>query len=116
VHIVPLRDNAFNRCRSNLAWIEATCAGAVVIAPDWEEWRRPGIMNYTDAEGFRRTLRGVMEQYAMGLVKKTDERQEHFNVEMSRAYIEQHLQLDKVNEARWGIINGMIGLNRSKQR
>jgi hypothetical protein len=105
--IAPLRDNAFNRCRSNLAWLEGTAAGAVVIAPDWEEWHRPGVINYTDAEALRRQLRGVMEQYALG-VGANGERAEHSNVAMSRAFIEANLTMKTVNEKRWEILNRMI--------
>ncbi len=110
VQIVPLRDNAFNRCRSNLAWLEATASGAVVIAPDWEEWHRPGIINYSNNEGLARALRGVMESYALGESKAAG-RPEHSNVQMSRVYIEKQLLLSQVNEARWRIINQMIRKN-----
>ena len=94
VHIVPLRNDAFNRCRSNLAWIEATAAGAVVIAPDWPEWHRPGIINYTDAQCFKRELRGVMETFAIGESKAG--RAEHSNVAMSREWIKQNIMLELV--------------------
>jgi len=35
---VALEDSPFNRAKSNCAWIEATCAGAVTVAPQWDEW------------------------------------------------------------------------------
>ncbi len=37
IHIVPLADNPFNRAKSNCAWIEATIAGAVTVAPKFIE-------------------------------------------------------------------------------
>ena len=42
IHIVPLCDIPFNRAKSNNAWLEATSTGAIVVAPDLPEWRRPG--------------------------------------------------------------------------
>lgn len=38
VQIVPLVDNVFNRTKSNIAWIEATYAGANTVGPSWDEW------------------------------------------------------------------------------
>lgn len=45
-HIVPLLEHIFNRVKSNIAWSDATLAGAVCLGPDFEEWQRPGIVNY----------------------------------------------------------------------
>lgn len=39
IHIVPLKDNIFNKCKSNVSMIEGRVAGAAVIAPDWYEWQ-----------------------------------------------------------------------------
>lgn len=53
VHIIPLHNSHFNQAKSNIAWIEATIAGAVCIAPDWYEWRKPGVITYkTEADFF----------------------------------------------------------------
>jgi hypothetical protein len=42
--VVPLVNDAFNRCKSNIAWIEATNAGAVTIAPSYlPEFRGPAM-------------------------------------------------------------------------
>jgi hypothetical protein len=97
LHIVPLQDNPFNRCRSNLAWIEATAAGALVLAPDWEEWQRPGVTTYTDADDFKVKLRQLIEAYkAHGVAGKVQESQE---------YIAKFLTLKALNQQRWEIIN-----------
>jgi hypothetical protein len=48
----PLVDNQFNQAKSNIAWLEATYAGAVTVAPNFPQWRQPGVFNYTDAESF----------------------------------------------------------------
>lgn len=47
VWIVPLADNSFNRAKSNIAWMEALHAGALCVAPDWDEWKKPGCISYT---------------------------------------------------------------------
>lgn len=49
VVMVPLCDTVFNRCKSNIAWLESTWAGALVVAPNWEEWA--GLVYY-DKESF----------------------------------------------------------------
>ncbi len=100
VHIVPLQPNPFNRAKSNVAWLEATGAGAVVIAPDWEEWQRPGIINYKDPGDFERRLRETIEAY--------NGDQPHGAVRDSRRYIEEHLMLPQVNQKRWQILNEML--------
>jgi hypothetical protein len=97
VHIVPLKDFHFNRCKSNIAWIEATCAGAAVLAPDFEEWRRPGVVNYTDPKDFEGKLVGLMESYDNGRM--------HPNVTLSRAYIHDNLGLGQLNRERYAILN-----------
>lgn len=94
IMIVPLEDNAFNRSKSNIAWLEATHAGAVTLAPDFEEWRRPGVTTYTDAEDFREKL----EMLVRGDVDlKTLWRQ-------SRDYILEYLTVQKVNKLRSQIL------------
>ncbi len=46
--VVPLEDNRFNQCKSNIAYIEATMAGANTIAPAaLAEFKRPGIYGMT---------------------------------------------------------------------
>jgi hypothetical protein len=41
-------DEDFNRAKSNCAALEGAYAGAAVLAPDVEEWRRPGISTYSE--------------------------------------------------------------------
>lgn len=52
LHVVPLVDNSFNRCKSNIAALEAIFAGAVPIVPaDFEEFQIPGAMGYSHKDG-----------------------------------------------------------------
>ncbi len=49
--MVPLESNAFNLAKSNIAWIEATYAGAITLAPNMEEWKQPGVSLYNSSKG-----------------------------------------------------------------
>ena len=91
---VPLSDNYFNMCKSNIAWIEATMAGAACIAPDWPEWRRPGIINYKNYEEYLQILTSLPD-----LEKNWKE---------SREFIMENLTLGKVNLMRKEIIQNLI--------
>ena len=46
VVIVPLEDNTFNQCKSNIAWLETARSGAHVIAREWDEWLVPNVQYY----------------------------------------------------------------------
>lgn len=98
VMIVPLDDNPFNRSKSNIAWIEATHAGAVTIAPDFEEWRRPGILNYSTPEEFEKVLEDLLRGHVDG----------NFLWRQSRDFILENLTLPKVNQRRQDIINCLV--------
>jgi glycosyltransferase involved in cell wall biosynthesis len=92
--IVPLHNCPFNHSKSNIAWIESTYAGAVCLAPNFEEWKRPGIVNYTDPEDFGKKL------YAM-TTGKYDLKDLH---RQSWQYISENLLLENVNNKRYELI------------
>lgn len=48
--VVPLRDNPFNRSKSNIAALEAVYAGSIPIVPNWEEWQFDGAIKYDRRE------------------------------------------------------------------
>lgn len=48
IHVVPLVDNAFNRCKSNISWIEGQYAGSVCITPKFMECDDLDAFKYTD--------------------------------------------------------------------
>lgn len=89
---VVLIDNAFNRSRSNIAWIEATISGTVCLAPDWEEWKKPGIINYSTREEF---ISKFIEMNERDLTNYYEE---------SCDYIAENLILEKVNKIRAEIL------------
>lgn len=96
--IVPLKDNLFNHSKSNLAWIEATCAGAITLAPEWPEWQRPGIYHYKDLAGFKNALRNLLDGFPNMNLAIND----------SRKYLREHLTLAKVNEQRWAVLRELV--------
>ncbi len=53
---VPLIPNSLNQAKSNIAWIEATFAGAATIAPAWAEWKKPGVITYSNQEEYEQLL------------------------------------------------------------
>lgn len=60
--VVPLVKNGFNKAKSNIAFLEATFAGSLCIAPDIEEWCVPGCLTYKDPEHFATLLQEVIDE------------------------------------------------------
>jgi hypothetical protein len=94
VHIVTLYERPFNLSKSNIAWIEATISGSVVLAPDWEEWRRPGVVNYTSKEDFKNKLNEMLSE-GYDLTSR---------FEQSKEYVLNNLSLKKINKERIKIL------------
>lgn len=96
--IVPLYDNDFNRTKSNIAWIEATYAGAVCIAPDWPEWQKPGVLLYDSTAEFKRLCELVI-QGEINIQEKVKE---------SWDYIQSSLTLKQINPMREKVIRELL--------
>ncbi len=92
---VPLIDNSLNAAKSNIAWIEATFAGAVTIAPAWSEWKKPGVICYSS-----------FEEYSQLLVAQTDDHGKAWA--QAKDYIENNLKLSVINEMRVDMIMKLI--------
>lgn len=92
---VPLVDNELNRAKSNIAWIEATYAGAVCIAPNWPEWNRPGVICYDTPEDFAALLKTPSQDYAKCWRASMD-------------YINENLLLSYVNQKRKDILYKLV--------
>lgn len=45
-HMHPMVDTWFNRVKSNLCYTDATLAGSVICAPNFPEYKRPGVYNF----------------------------------------------------------------------
>jgi glycosyltransferase involved in cell wall biosynthesis len=98
VMIVPLADQGFNRCKSNIAAIEGAFAGAAVLAPDWEEWRLPGVTTYTDAASFGAELRALLSNEPLASSRAKE----------LWAHVRKNMTLQKANEARIAIVNQLV--------
>jgi len=93
---VPLHDNAFNRAKSNIAYIEGSYAGAVCVVPAW--WNVPGALSYTDgvsfSEAIRVILKGEVDKVAMNKI--------------AWEFVMDCLILSKVNVERLQLINSLL--------
>jgi hypothetical protein len=93
---VPLHDNPFNRCRSNIAYLEATYAGMVCVTPAW--WNLPGAVPYSNPQEYYE---------AMKLCLSGEVDLEASN-RMAWSYIEDCLTLSKVNAQRMILIEELL--------
>lgn len=93
IHFTPLVDCPFNRSKSNISHIEATWAGAVSVAPDFEEWRVPGCVNYKTPEHFAQILENMIEGFDYEAQQK-----------IAWKHIDENLRLSKLNEHRKQIL------------
>ena len=103
--ICPLIDNKFNRSKSNIAWIEASWAGAAVIGPELPEWKRPGIINYKDVTH----LEKIISKVAAGHYDRKE------LIQQSREYIEKNNTLSKVNKKRKDVIHALLAEKKETQ-
>ena len=103
IGMVPLHDSRFNRCKSNIAWLEMTWAGAAVLAPDWEEWKKPGITTYSNSDDFKIGLQSLLQSHPDRLLELN---------KMSWDHIQENFILSKVNHLRMDTIRATLGKNK----
>lgn len=101
VGMIPLSDHRFNRCKSNIAWLEMAWAGAACLVPDWEEWRNPGCVTYRNSQDFKAGL--------MSLIAMKPEQRCELN-RQSWEFIEKNYMLSKVNDIRLHTIEALLGI------
>ena len=100
IQIVPLENRIFNINKSNIAWIEGTYSGAVTIAPNVEEFRKPGVLLYNTPSEFHYLLESCIK----GDIDLQD------NYKASFDYIQENLMLSKVNNIRKQVIGLMYSM------
>lgn len=93
VVMVPLIKSDFNKAISNIAWIEATLAGAVTVALNYIPSFKMDHVAYDSANYFEERLLDIIQNDCTKL---------H---EASVSYIQDNLLLSVVNEKRYEIIN-----------
>lgn len=98
--VFPLEDNTFNRCKSNIAAIEATIAGAVCIAPRYmPEFEKISGVQYLSPSN----LEGVFDLFNLpGMMRAP----EHFDIQKSKV---EELRLSEINKQRAGIAQHITG-------
>lgn len=96
ISIVPLVDNKLNRCKSNIAWQEATLQGAAVLAPNLPEWQVPGVVCYKPGQ-----FQEMLEMLLTGKIDPQD------SLKTSLEYILEDLTLTKINRKRIDILESL---------
>ena len=104
VNIVPLARNDFNLAKSNLAWLEGSAIGAATLAPKWEEWLRPGVVNYDGPHEFSNRLKGLLDKFG----EQDQNSSVLHNVNDSRHCISEEHTLEHINRMRWEILNANL--------
>ena len=104
--IVPLHDSRFNRCKSNIAWLEMTWGGAVVLAPNWEEWQHKGVITYNDQADFKVKLKMLLNKKPHDL--------DQYN-RASWKVIQENFMLSKVNHIRAETINMLVNKKQKQE-
>ena len=94
---VPLVDSLFNRCKSNIAYIEGTFAGAVCLVPEWPEWDLPGAVTYKSPEDYAEKLELLLND-KINIRKK---------VTQAWDYITNNLTLEIVNKKRVELLKNL---------
>jgi hypothetical protein len=122
LHLTPLADNAFNRSKSHLAWLEATAIGAAVIAPKYlPEWQQPGVIGYDGGsitfdgkEDFETVLRREIAGFKPSPNLTVNELTGGFhpNVGTARAAIYPHRTERAINQLRWQVLRKLAALTR----
>ena len=98
--IYPLQDLTFNKCKSNIAWIEATACGAVCIAPSYmPEFEAVPCLSYMNTDHLIDSLEAIDSGLTNGDILK-EARQELIN----------NYLLSNVNQLRVDVLNMMTSV------
>ena len=91
----PLSDCRFNRAKSMCSWLEASGCGSAFVGPDFPEYSREGIINYTpgDSKSFYNEINQLI----------TDPIDIIESAKTSQDIIKKHLLLKDVNKLRYDI-------------
>ena len=100
VMFVPLVDDTFNRCKSNINWLEATYAGSVCLVPEFESWDVRGVFRYATIAEFSALLEFLMSPESILL------RKSHYLA--SWEHIKDNYLLSVVNGKRKAIIKQLV--------
>lgn len=98
VLFAPLNDSKFNRCKSNIAYIEAAYFGAACLVPNFPEWNKPGALNYSDNDSFYEQIKRVFNKEidVTGVNK------------LAWDYVTDELMLSKINLKRVELVESLL--------
>ena len=88
--VVPLQDDPFNRCKSNIGWLEATYFGAVCLASCLPEFEKPGVVLVNDSDSLHAWFKDIDEDFTQRELLFYDSVQE----------IKKNYLLSRVNQQR----------------
>lgn len=97
IMVNPLEFSSFNECKSNIAWIEASLAGAAFLGPDIPPYREPGATVYKPGK-FGDRLRDLIA--ASDMDRNT-------LVQRAQKAVDAKYRLSVVNQIRTKIIDGL---------
>jgi hypothetical protein len=104
--ITPLEDNIFNRCKSDIAKLEAICVGALAISPPFPEWQwqcTPGYYLYQDKFDFFSKTNALIDTMRKGNDDRLDKDwEDHLN------YVKENRLLSQSNKKRLEIFNQVL--------
>lgn len=103
VHFSALTDNPFTKARSNLAYIDATMAGAVLLAPDWDHFKRPQIVNYQ-----QKNKADFVQKFSRLLTHFEEGKNYNHQVNEAWNYILNHMTFKQSNEKRAEILEELF--------
>ncbi len=88
----PLSNCVFNRCKSMACFLEATHAGAAFVGPNFQEFDRPGVVNYEaeNPESFYNSINELIEN--PGLISRA--------INTAKNYVTTNLELGLLNQIR----------------
>lgn len=104
--VFPLEANKFNECKSNIAFIELTVAGAVSIHPDY----MPEFSKTTEGYLAPKTLGtifGIIDEGVKYKTTRPEARSEQHAIQ--KAYLETNLRLSEINKIRIRIAAEITG-------
>jgi hypothetical protein len=99
INMIVRTDNPFTKSRSCISYMETTFGGAVTVAPNWEEWIKPGIVNYKDKKDFIVQMEKTMDQFNKTPNKK--------RVKKAFEYIEKNMVWSKVNKLQYQVLKSL---------
>jgi hypothetical protein len=78
--IVPLEENAFNNCKSEIAMLEAWLVGAGCIAPEWQDNFAPSEIRFKNPDDLREKTKVPLVTFGIKVENRLDALQRYWNI------------------------------------